>query len=78
MKENVLLYLGSMDTPEFLLLFVFIVLPAVLWLWAIIDLVRREFSDSATKIIWALVIIFIPFVGSVLYLAVRRSNVFDS
>jgi hypothetical protein len=78
MKENVLLYLGSMDTPEFLLLFVFIVLPAVLWLWAIIDLVRREFSDSATKIIWALVIIFIPFVGSVLYLAVRRSNVVES
>ena len=78
MKENVLLYLSGIGVQELLLLSVFMVLPGILWLWAIIDLVKRDFSDSATKIIWALVIIFIPFVGSILYLAVGRSKTVGS
>jgi hypothetical protein len=78
MEENVLLYFGGIGTSEILLLSVFMVVPGILWLWAIIDLVRRNFSDSATKIIWALVIIFIPFVGSILYLVVGRSKTVES
>jgi hypothetical protein len=78
MKENVLLYLAGIGAPEFIVLFIFMVLPGALWLWAIIDLVKRDFSDSATKVIWALVIIFIPFVGSILYLVVGRSKVIES
>lgn len=78
MEENALLYLGGIGTPEILLLSVFMVLPGILWLWAIIDLVKRDFSDSTTKIIWALVIIFIPFVGSILYLVVGRGKTVGS
>lgn len=77
MKENVLLYLGGIGFQEIILL-VFILLPGILWLWAIIDLVKRNFADSTTKIIWALVIIFIPFVGSILYLVVGRSKTVGS
>ncbi|MFD0999706.1 PLD nuclease N-terminal domain-containing protein [Ohtaekwangia kribbensis] len=78
MEENVLLYLGGIGASEILPLSIFMVLPGILWLWAIIDLVKRDFSDSATKIIWALVIIFIPFVGSILYLVVGRSKAVGS
>jgi hypothetical protein len=74
MKENALLYLSGIGVQELLVLSIFMVLPGILWLWAIIDLVKRNFSDSATKIIWALVVIFIPFVGSILYLVVGRSR----
>lgn len=74
MEENVLLYWGGIGAPEILLVSIFVLLPGILWLWAIIDLVKRNFSDSATKIIWALVVIFIPFVGSILYLVVGRSR----
>ncbi len=78
MKENVLLYLSGIGVQELLPLSIFMVLPGILWLWAIIDLVKRNFSDNATKIVWALVIIFIPFVGSILYLVVGRSKTVES
>ena len=78
MKENVLLYLSGIGVQELLPLSIFMVLPGILWLWAIIDLVKRNFSDSATKIVWALVIIFIPFVGSILYFVVGRSKTVES
>lgn len=78
MIESVLLYLGGIGFQEIIPLIFFIALPGILWLWAIIDLVKREFSDNATKIIWALVVIFIPFVGSILYLVVGRSTVAKS
>lgn len=78
MKENVLLYLSGFGAPEIIVMFMFVALPAVLWLWAIIDLVKRNFADNATKIIWAIAIIFIPFVGSILYLAVGRSKPVNS
>lgn len=78
MKEHVLLYLSGFGASEIIVMFMFVALPAVLWLWAIIDLVKRNFADNATKVIWALVIIFIPFVGSILYLVVGRSKPVNS
>ena len=78
MKENVLLYLSGFGASEIIVMFMFVALPAVLWLWAIIGLVKRNFADNATKVIWALVIIFIPFVGSILYLVVGRSKPVNS
>ena len=78
MEENVLLYLSGIGVQELLLLSIFMVLPGILWLWAIVDLVKRNFSDSSTKVVWALVIIFIPFVGSILYLVVGRSKTVGS
>ncbi|WP_369411890.1 PLDc N-terminal domain-containing protein [Chryseolinea lacunae] len=31
----------------------------VLWLWALIEIIRSDFKDSSQKIIWLLVLIFI-------------------
>jgi len=41
------------------------------WLWMLIDCLKNE-ADSTQKIIWALVIFFIPCVGSLVYLFVRK------
>jgi hypothetical protein len=43
-----------------------------LFLWALIDCVQREFKDPTTKIVWILVIIFVGFIGPILYLVVGR------
>jgi hypothetical protein len=67
---SVLMGIGVQEIIVLLLL----VLPLALFLWAIIDLIKRNFSNSTNKIIWALVIIFVPFIGSILYLAVGRRN----
>lgn len=69
-----ILFIGNLGSAEIsLLLFVFVI-PLVLWIIAIVDLVKRQFKDQTTKIIWALVIIFVPFLGSILYLLIGRKG----
>lgn len=41
------------------------------WLWMLIDCIKNE-TDSTQRIIWALVIFFLPCVGSLIYLVVRK------
>lgn len=43
----------------------------IFWLWMLIDCLKRE-TDSTQRIIWALVIFFLPCVGSLVYLFVRK------
>jgi hypothetical protein len=43
----------------------------VLWLWALIDCLR---TPGANKIVWILVIILLPFLGSILYFLMGRSR----
>lgn len=48
------------------------IIPTILWIWAIVSLVQNKVLESTTKIVWAIVIIFVPFIGSLLYLIVGR------
>jgi len=41
-------------------------------IFCMLDAVRATFKDSSTKIIWVLVILFFPFLGSILYLTLGR------
>jgi pilus assembly protein TadC len=43
------------------------------WIYAIINLVNSQFKDSNMKLIWALIIILMPF-GPFIYLASSRRN----
>jgi hypothetical protein len=71
--ENIFLYLGGIGGIELLILFSFLALPTILWFWALIDCVKREFKGN-DKLIWVLIIIFLPMIGSILYLAIGRKN----
>jgi hypothetical protein len=59
------------DTLLALLFFMVVVVPILLlWCFALVDLFMRKDIGMA-KIIWLLVIIVIPVLGSVIYLLVR-------
>lgn len=45
-----------------------------LFIYALSDLITREFQDKSMKIIWVLVIIFIPVLGPIFYLLVGRKS----
>jgi hypothetical protein len=64
-----LLFLGGIGFLELMVLFVF----ATLWIWAIVDLFQSS-SNSSNKIIWALVLFLIPFLGVILYFAFGRKK----
>ncbi|MCM2358932.1 MAG: PLDc N-terminal domain-containing protein [Geobacteraceae bacterium] len=45
----------------------------VFWLWALIDLLRSEFTGS-NKIVWLLTVILLPLLGAVLYWFIGREQ----
>ncbi len=46
-----------------------------LWLWALIDVIRRQFPPgSSDKILWIIVILLVPLIGPILYLIVGRQR----
>ncbi|NDK56853.1 PLD nuclease N-terminal domain-containing protein [Pontibacter fetidus] len=72
MLETTLLFIGGIGPIEVVLLLLFAVVPFTLWLWAIIDLLLGNFSENTTKLIWLVVVAFIPFLGAILYLLIGR------
>jgi len=70
---NNILLLGIPGDWIYLIIFIYLI-PGILWLWALIDLVKSEFSDKNMKLVWALIIIFIPFIGSIIYLILGRKQ----
>jgi len=64
-----MLYIGSFGVIESL----FIIGAAILWLYALIEVIRSDFKESSTRIIWILVILFVPFFGWVLYYLIGRN-----
>ena len=46
----------------------------ILFLWALIDVIRREFPNQNEKILWIVLIILIGWLGPILYLAMGRKK----
>jgi hypothetical protein len=46
----------------------------LLTLFCLVDIIRADFKDSTTKLIWVLVVLFAPFLGSILYLIIGRKT----
>jgi len=60
---------------EFLLPWLFIAgVPLVMLIIALVDILRSEFEDSANKILWVIVVILLPFLGSLLYFLIGRNQ----
>lgn len=44
------------------------------WIYALVDLVRSEFRNSHDKLIWLLLILFAPVIGTFLYLSMGKRS----
>lgn len=42
------------------------------WIWVLIDCLTKEPAESNDKIAWFLFILFLPVLGAIIYLIVRR------
>ena len=49
------------------------VLGFLFWLWMLIDCLTKE-RDSTNRIVWTLVIIFLPCLGPLLYFLLRKGK----
>jgi prepilin signal peptidase PulO-like enzyme (type II secretory pathway) len=58
---------------ELLLIGLFLIYP-LLVIYCLVDIVRSDFKDSTTKLIWVLIVLFAPFLGSIVYLVMGRQS----
>lgn len=52
----------------------FVLLPTVLWIAALVDIIKSNFKDSNNKIIWILIVILVPIIGSILYFLMAKNQ----
>jgi hypothetical protein len=51
-----------------------IVLLTVFWIVQLVDILRREFPDPTTKLIWFLAVILLHALGAIIYVAVGKQQ----
>jgi len=62
----------------FTLFFVlFLVAFIVLWFIVFIDILKSDFRGGSDKIVWLLIVIFVPFLGVILYFAIGKNQKID-
>ena len=63
-------------TPSGVLIFwtLFSLGALALWLIALIDIMRSEFSGRNEKLLWGLIVLLAPFLGVILYYFIGRKN----
>jgi hypothetical protein len=70
MSEKMLKAIGPL---ELLIILVFMLLPFILCVIALVDILRSEF-ERYNKIVWLLVVILLPFAGAILYFVVGKKT----
>lgn len=59
----------------FIVLMIIALLATIFWIYMLVDCLKRKFKKDTDKVLWALVIFFLHFVGAVVYyFAVKREN----
>jgi hypothetical protein len=49
-----------------------------LWIWAIVDIIKSEFEGSNDKVLFLLLVLLFPFVGTVIYFIIGRPKRINS
>jgi phosphotransferase system glucose/maltose/N-acetylglucosamine-specific IIC component len=60
-----------MDTPLMITLAMFV---AVLWAWALYDILKAKFSRDSMWMLWIAIIVLLPVLGPILYFQIGKGN----
>ncbi|HCX22169.1 MAG: hypothetical protein CMB80_18865 [Flammeovirgaceae bacterium] len=44
------------------------------WIWTLVDIIQGEFKDNNEKLLWIILVILLPFIGTILYFAIGSKN----
>ncbi len=72
MTHSILLF-GMPGGFEWIIIFMVLGIP-LLQIIAIVDIIRSKFTDSNNKVIWILLVLFLPFLGALLYFTMGRKQ----
>jgi len=46
----------------------------IIWIWALIDVIRRQFTNSSDKTLWLVIVILLGWIGGIIYLIAGRKK----
>lgn len=69
---NNLLYINIGALEIFILTLIVPLL--ILKIYCLIDITRSKFNEPVNKLLWTIIVIFVPLIGELLYLIVGRSQ----
>lgn len=67
--------IGVPGGPE--MLFIFVIAPFLVIIFALIDILKNEFDPHQNKLIWLIVVLAMPLLGAILYYAIGRKSKID-
>jgi hypothetical protein len=59
---------------ELLFLLLFMMLPCIVWIWALVEVVRSDFRRDSDKILWIIIIVFGSLLGVIIYFLFGRNR----
>ncbi len=65
---------GVLELLAFAMLVLIFLIPFVLFIWALVDILKSEFQDENNKIIWVVVVLLLPLLGAILYFFIGRKQ----
>ncbi len=64
---------GIMGLSFLMMMSLITVAAFVFWIWALVDILKHEFTGS-NKLIWLLAVIMVPMIGMILYWFIGREQ----
>lgn len=64
---------ADLDFAKLIILLLFFLLPTILWIIALVDILKNNFQKD-NKLIWIVVVVFLPILGAVLYFIIGRNQ----
>jgi hypothetical protein len=65
-----LLLIGMPGVGEYAMIAIMLLLPLI----ALFDILKNQFKNQSIKLIWVLLVIFLPLFGPLIYYAIGRSQ----
>lgn len=69
-----ILLLGIPGGIVFLIWISFTFFLFAIWVWTLVDIIKSQFRDANEKLIWVLLVAFLPFIGTLLYYVFGSKN----
>ncbi|KAB7732184.1 hypothetical protein F5984_08240 [Rudanella paleaurantiibacter] len=69
-----MVFLGGIGSSEIAIIALVVGTVLLFPIFVLVNALQATFQDSTTKLIWVLVILFLPFFGPLLYLIIGRNQ----
>ncbi|MCD8740585.1 PLD nuclease N-terminal domain-containing protein [Mucilaginibacter roseus] len=60
----------NLGTPEIILISFIVIIPLI----TLIDIIKSDFKDQFTKLLWIVIVLLAPILGCLLYFLIGRSQ----